>query len=139
MATGAVFYTRKKARFMSGLFTKSDYETCLLLDAGAGIGSLSSAFLERCISNDLNFKLIHLAAFELDDTLHADLSRSLAHYAEKTHLSFDIIGGDFIDAAIKKYILDKNALLTRYLTLHTKKLEADHDTASCFVKQELRQ
>lgn len=35
------------ARFMASLFPASTLQTCRLLDAGAGVGALSSAFLDR--------------------------------------------------------------------------------------------
>ncbi len=56
----------KTAHFMAGLFTSKSSLECRLLDAGAGIGSLSSAFLDRCISGELRFKTIEVTAYELD-------------------------------------------------------------------------
>ncbi|ECE5701202.1 SAM-dependent methyltransferase, partial [Salmonella enterica] len=35
------------ARFMASLFPSSTLQTCRLLDAGAGVGALSCAFLDR--------------------------------------------------------------------------------------------
>ncbi|MCC8999702.1 MAG: hypothetical protein LM522_09415 [Candidatus Contendobacter sp.] len=67
------------ASFMADLFPASN-GICRLLDAGAGIGSLSSAFLEKCITGSLNFNQIQLKAFELDDTIHNELHHSLSHY-----------------------------------------------------------
>lgn len=87
------------ASFMAGLFPQSS-GVCRLLDAGAGIGSLSSAFLERCATGNLNFEEIQLKAFELDDSIHAELRRSLSYYIQKCRLSFDVFGGDFIEAAV---------------------------------------
>jgi len=87
---------------MAQLFPQSRGGTCTLLDAGAGIGSLSSAFIERCVSGNLNFKEIQLTTFELDDIIHVELNRSLARYMNKTTLSFEIIGGDFIEAAVNR-------------------------------------
>jgi len=56
----------KTAHFMAGLFTSKSSLECRLLDAGAGIGSLSSAFLERCLGCELRFKTIEVTAYELD-------------------------------------------------------------------------
>lgn len=112
----------KTAKFMAGLFAQSSYDTCFLLDAGAGIGSLSSAFLERCTSSDLNFKEIRLAAFELDDTIHAELSRSLTQYTGITPLSFEIIGGDFVEAAIKKIYFERDRFTHAILNPPYKKI-----------------
>jgi adenine-specific DNA-methyltransferase len=57
---------------MSSLFTAQDSLECRLLDAGAGVGSLSSAFLERCIDGDLKFKNVKVTAFELDSLIHKE-------------------------------------------------------------------
>lgn len=95
------------ASFMAGLFPASS-GTCRLLDAGAGIGSLSSAFLERCTTGNLNFDKIQLKAFEIDDTIHNELRHSLSPYLQKGRFSFEIFGNDFIEEAVnaiqfKKY------------------------------------
>ena len=87
------------ASFMAGLFPESSTE-CRLLDAGAGIGSLSSAFLERCATGNLNFKEIQLKAFELDDSIHDELQHSLSSYIQKCNFSFEVIGSDFIEEAV---------------------------------------
>lgn len=87
------------ASFMAALFPASSGE-CRLLDAGAGIGSLSSAFLERCVTGSLNFKEIHLKAFELDDSIHNELQHSLSPYIQKCRFSFEVIGKDFIEEAV---------------------------------------
>jgi len=87
------------ASFMAGLFPASSGE-CRLLDAGAGIGSLTSAFLERCISGNFDFRNIQLKAFELDDSIHNELRYSLSQYVEKCRLSFETIGNDFIEEAV---------------------------------------
>lgn len=89
----------RTAKFMAGLFTSSS-GNCGLLDAGAGIGSLSSAFLERCVSKELSFDEVRVEAFELDDTIQDDLRQSLYRYADKLPLSFEIFGGDFIETAV---------------------------------------
>jgi len=52
---------------MAGLFTSKGSLEYRLLDAGAGFGSLSSAFLERCIDGECEIqKTIEVTAFELD-------------------------------------------------------------------------
>ena len=47
---GQFFTPAAIARFMADLFVRSGYDNCRLLDAGAGIGSLSAAFLDRWAS-----------------------------------------------------------------------------------------
>lgn len=88
----------KTARFMAGLFPDSN-ENCRLLDAGAGIGSLSDAFLERWQSGGLHFQQVELDAFEIDDSLHSYLKETLERHQSQSALSVAIRGGDFIHAA----------------------------------------
>ena len=90
------------ADFMAGLFPGVAGGHCRLLDAGAGIGSLSSAVLARCRSGSLACHDIHVTAFELDDLLHSELGRSLARCSAGSDLSYEIVGGDFIAAAVNR-------------------------------------
>lgn len=96
---GQFFTPGNTAAFMANLFPPSDGE-CRLLDAGAGIGSLSCAFLERCVSGSLNFEKIHIQAFELDESIHDDLHNSLSSYVQKCKFSFELIERDFIEEAV---------------------------------------
>lgn len=104
---GQFFTPANIALFMAGLFPASGGE-CRLLDAGAGIGSLSSAFLERCVTGTLNFKEIHLKAFELDDSIHNELQHALAPYVHKCNFSFEVIGTDFIENAVNAIQFQKH-------------------------------
>lgn len=96
---------------------------CQLLDAGAGIGSLSAAFLDRAIfskekrssevpatstelcrsklslSQDLDFQQIKIDAFEIDDVLRSYLANTLAKYSDNPHITASIYSADFIHAA----------------------------------------
>ena len=94
----------RTAQFMAGLFpaTASAKGVCRLLDPGAGIGSLSSAFLERCSSGNLHFEKVELSAFELDSLLHEELTNTLASYSERLPLTYDVLGGDFIEEAVNR-------------------------------------
>jgi len=96
---GQFFTPATTASFLAGLFPKST-GVCRLLDAGAGIGSLSSAFLEKWVAGDFNFKSVHLRAFELDESLHNDLHHILEFYTHSNKLSYDLIGNDFIVEAV---------------------------------------
>ena len=91
---------------MAGLFTSTISDECRLLDAGAGIGSLSTAFLERCAAGELPLARVHLSVFEIDVSLHDELTDSLATCARRTRdhvaLHFDLFGGDFIEAAVNR-------------------------------------
>ena len=83
---------------MAGLFPDSK-EACRLLDAGAGIGSLSAAFLERWRSGELNFQGVELDAFEIDDALHPHLTQTFKNYNNSGDFIANIRGYDFILAA----------------------------------------
>jgi adenine-specific DNA-methyltransferase len=52
------------ARFMAALFNPSTLHTARLLDAGAGMGSLCGAFLDRWASGDFDFQSVHINAYE---------------------------------------------------------------------------
>lgn len=86
------------AAFMAGLFPPAD-GICRLLDAGAGIGSLAAAFLERWRSGELPFRRVELDAFEIDGSLHAKLAQTLSKYRNET-FSAEVHGEDFIHAAV---------------------------------------
>ncbi len=87
------------AVFMAGLFTDGD-GSCHLLDAGAGIGSLSAAFLDRWKSGRFHFQKVELDAFEIDQTLHPFLSQTLEKYEHGKGFVTKIRGEDFILAAV---------------------------------------
>ena len=92
----------RTAQFMASLFVAKDSLDCRLLDAGAGIGSLSSAFLERCVDGDLSFKKIEVTAFELDSLIHKELNNALSSYQNMLSMDYEILGGDFIEQAVNK-------------------------------------
>ena len=92
----------RTARFMAGLFRPTAADRCRLLDPGAGIGSLTSAFLDRCHPGDLHFPAIDVTAFELDSLLHAELARSLSRHTAHAKLTCEILGGDFIEQAVNR-------------------------------------
>lgn len=112
------------ARFMASLFPVT-YGNCLLIDAGSGIGSLSSAFLERCIRKELKFDEIRLTAFELDEHIQAELQRSLDVYTNKLPISFEIIVGDFIEAAVNKIQFGQEAFTHAILNPPYKKINSN--------------
>ncbi|WP_410510568.1 Eco57I restriction-modification methylase domain-containing protein [Nodosilinea sp. E11] len=84
---------------MASLFTPGSTDCCRLLDAGAGVGSLSSAFLDRWVSGDLTFNRVELDAFEIDQTLHSALAQTLTNYQQHPNFCPTIHPNDFIHAA----------------------------------------
>lgn len=84
------------ARFMAAMFPPSTLQTCRLLDAGAGVGALSCAFLDRWLAGGFGFKAVEATAYEIDDTLRAHLVQHLTGYSR---VKANIIAGDYIELA----------------------------------------
>ena len=82
------------ARFMAEMFPASDVQTCKLLDAGAGVGALSCAFLDRWVKGGFGFNAVEATAYEIDDTLRGHLARHLAEYRGVTA---KIVADDYIE------------------------------------------
>lgn len=88
------------ARFMASLFPPSTLSNCILLDAGAGIGSLTCAFLDRWATADgFSFRDTQLDAYEIDPALHVYLNQTLASYPKRLPFSYRLISDDFIEVA----------------------------------------
>ena len=85
------------ARFMVEMFPTTVQKTCHLLDAGAGVGALSCAFLDRWVNGGFYFKKIEVTAYEVDNTLCDHLVWHLNSYNRgvKSH----VITGDYIELA----------------------------------------
>ena len=91
------------ARLMACLFSETTQRTCNLLDAGAGVGALSCAFLDRWASHDgFAFQEAHVEAFEIDNALRAHLESTLAGYSVRLPMTCRVCSGDFIWEAAKR-------------------------------------
>ena len=84
------------ARFMAGMFPPSTLHTCRLLDAGAGVGALSCAFLDRWLTGGFGFKAVEATAYEVDETLRGHLKQHLANYSK---VKAKVIAEDYIELA----------------------------------------
>lgn len=89
------------ARFMASLFPASTLQTAQLLDAGAGIGSLTCAFLDRVTAATLPFQRVEVVAYEIDAKLRKHLSKTLSDYQDALDLDITVESDDFIEAAVK--------------------------------------
>ena len=96
---GQFLTSERTAIFMANLFPNGK-GLCRLLDAGAGIGSLSAAFLERWDSAGFDFQRVELDAFEIDDSLHFSLNLTLEKYKTNPGFIHRIRKVDFIHAAV---------------------------------------
>jgi len=93
-ALGQFMTPSSVARFMASMFPASTMQTCRLLDAGAGVGALSCAFLDRWVTGGFGFETVEATAYEIDDTLRDHLVRHLTGYQGVT---IRIIADDFIE------------------------------------------
>lgn len=89
------------ARFMASLFASPGQGRIELLDPGAGIGSLSGAFLDRLASNGSTPARIAVTAYEIDATLRDHLTSTLEEYHRGLGAEISILSGDFIEEAVK--------------------------------------
>lgn len=87
------------ARFMASLFPPSFPQNCHLLDAGAGVGALSCAFIDRWITGGFDFTSIDVTAYEVDEKLIPHLEKHLSEYE---NLTSKVIEGDYIELATKE-------------------------------------
>jgi adenine-specific DNA-methyltransferase len=98
---GQFFTPERTAEFMAELFREVEScDNCRLLDAGAGIGSLSAAFLDRWKAGSFNFQSVNLDAFEVDSSLHSHLSKTLDQYQASDGCAIKVWPEDFIHAAV---------------------------------------
>lgn len=84
------------ARFMAAMFPPSRLNACKLLDAGAGLGALTCAFLDRWKAGGFGFSRVESTVHELDDALRVHLDETLKAYADPKRFSHQIVPGDFI-------------------------------------------
>ena len=91
---GQFFTPATTAAFMAGMFRRVD-GACRLLDAGAGIGSLSSAFVERWKSGGFAFDSVQVDAWEIDSAILPHL-RATGAQLEHPSLQYRIHHADFV-------------------------------------------
>jgi adenine-specific DNA-methyltransferase len=97
------------ANFMASLFTFTNTGTIRLLDAGAGQGALTTAFVERS-KGFTGERRVSATAIELDDKILPRLRTNLA--ALSAIAKCDLIEGDFIEEAANRICLGKGARYT---------------------------
>jgi adenine-specific DNA-methyltransferase len=102
---GQFFTPMEIARFMASLFQISEKKEISLLDAGAGVGSLSCAFIERIFEQKT--KNLHITAYEVDKDIMPALSNSLELCqkildSKGSKLSIEKINADFIQDVVVK-------------------------------------
>jgi adenine-specific DNA-methyltransferase len=98
-AMGQYMTPEKTASFAAGMFPRGRKGKCRLLDAGAGLGALSTAFLDRWEKGHFGFKSVSLIAFEIDPALRVHLEECLNGMDLGKPFDFEIDGRDFIERA----------------------------------------
>lgn len=91
------------ARLMASLF-RADVRDVHLLDAGAGVGSLTAAFVSEISGREKKPRTIHATAYEIDDHLAeylADTLRQCEQACKNAGIEFHarLVQRDFIDDA----------------------------------------
>jgi len=104
-AMGQFFTPAPIARFMVSLFNLHG-KSIRLLDAGAGIGSLTAAFVERLCRSRSRPDRLEVVAYEVDPTLARQLKRTAQRCAalcEGVGIEFQasILEEDFIQAGVE--------------------------------------
>jgi len=104
---GQFMTPRCTADFMAGLFDLSNCASIRLLDAGAGVGSLTVAFLEKGRTSGQKLNDVSVTAYELDEFLASYLSEEIAADQQLFHdagikFAADLIGSDFIESAVNQ-------------------------------------
>lgn len=106
------------ADFMAGMFNSSNLAEISLLDAGAGVGSLLTAFVAKLCELQKHALKLRIVAYEIDSLLINYLSQALEMCAAECRNSniifnYEIRQQDFIEDAVK---LLHNKLFTAEFT-----------------------
>lgn len=87
------------ANFMASLFRGLKREHAHLLDPGAGVGSLSGAFIERWKAGRLPLSNLEVTAIEIDSRLNEQLQENLNYLRDTDHLRIHVSTDEFIQYA----------------------------------------
>lgn len=120
------------ADFMASLFDFKNLDSFRLLDAGAGIGSLSTAFLENLRKENFKSKRVEIEAFEIDENLKEKLEEVFACYEALSGNNFSIktkvVEEDFVKFAIHQIQSESKNLFTHaILNPPYKKISSDSE------------
>jgi adenine-specific DNA-methyltransferase len=94
---GQVFTPGPVARFLVSMFDLRDGPASLL-DPGAGVGSLTAAFVDRWIAEERG--ALEVTACEIDPLLHDSLRGTLNHCAALGAEGVQLVDRDFIDWSV---------------------------------------
>lgn len=114
------------AAFMAGLFERRSGDMCLL-DAGAGLGALTCAVLDRWKAGELGHGHMTVQAHELDDRLRAHLHETLGEYATRDGIQVRVKAGDYLTQAADEIQHGKAFATHAILNPPYKKINTDSD------------
>jgi len=95
------------AEFMASLFQPARSGTSELLDAGAGLGALSTAFLLQFNKWNLEKAKLRITAFEVDDFLRLELENLFACLAFDNSFDSSVRPFDFIEDASHQILFER--------------------------------
>lgn len=112
------------ARFMASLFAFEDSaRSVALLDPGAGVGSLTAAFVHRCLSTAFVPPKITVDAYELDSVMRNYLEQTIQHCHSTcgeagVEFSSTVLNKDFIEDGVAR-LWNANSLFGQSTHLYT--------------------
>lgn len=114
------------ARFMASMYPNSDLQVCDLLDAGAGKGALSSAFVDRFLNQNggFRFNTLNVHTYEIDSSLYEAHREKLAEYSG---INLYPHNDDFIKAAAIKALQGGRKFSHAILNPPYKKMNTDSE------------
>jgi hypothetical protein len=123
-ALGQFFTPLSIADFMARQFSSTYPKNTKLLDAGAGLGALTIAFLLRWQDANCNGQM-EATAYEIDPLILPRLGDAFRQY-ESSYVKMNVIDGDFISLASTMIILEQGPRFTHaILNPPYKKISAD--------------
>lgn len=130
VALGQFMTPASVARYMASLFAISQEGHIRLLDPGAGLGTLSAAFIQGWQQRSGAKSTLNVTAYELDDTLRQRLNEHLAvcriSVMPKRKVAFTALSDDFIEAAANPLEFDLRPVFTHaILNPPYKKISSD--------------
>jgi adenine-specific DNA-methyltransferase len=99
------------AQFMAGLFRNNSNGAVRLLDAGAGQGSLTLAFLDRWKQNNSKYQ-VESTCYEIDPEMLDQLTKNLATVQIGCNFKHELICDDFVEQASRMIQLGRGKRFT---------------------------
>lgn len=93
------------ARFMASLFDKKQNKNLNILDAGAGIGTLTATLIERFIKEKVS--KVNCTTVEVDDILGSRIPDTLSAFESQLDIALNRVSEDFIVWAVE--VLEQQA------------------------------